>query len=78
MKIQPELSARTKQRIAYDSSSNPEYIGTAPPNALTSESKWQIKKLTYNANNLVTQIDFAGGTTNFDKVWDNRTTYTYS
>ena len=55
--------ADLKQRIligtAGNALDNPEYIGMALPTAQEAERKWQIKKLTYDANGNVTGIDFA-------------------
>lgn len=67
-------------RIEYDGSSNPIYIGIAAPGVLNGDSYWQIRKLTFDGNNNVTAIQYASGTSNFDKIWDSRSdgTYTYS
>lgn len=54
------------------------YIGESQPGTATSSPNWRIKKLTYNSNNMVTDIKWAGGTNEFTKIWDNRTSYTYS
>lgn len=67
-------------RIEYDGSSNPIYIGIAAPGVLNGDSYWQIRKLTFDGQNNVTSIQYASGTSNFDKIWDSRSdgTYTYS
>ena len=64
------------QRMAY-SGNLVEYIGVAQPGSLTSESKWQIRKMSYSGN-LTTAILFADGNTNFDNIWDNRASLSYS
>jgi YD repeat-containing protein len=64
--------------IDYDSNDNPIYIGIAKVGTSTSDSQWRIKKLTYDANGNLTGVYYAGGSTKFDKVWDDRTTYQYS
>ena len=56
----------------------PVYIGKAHPDALTSESKWQIKKFTFNGSDQVTNIDFADGIANYVHIWDNRTSLDYT
>ena len=66
-----------KVRIANDANGDPEYVGEAQPGTATSSSHWRIKKITYS-NRKATQVNWASGTKEFDKVWDNRTTYTYS
>ena len=53
------------------------YLGEAPPGSLSSDGKWRIRKFVYVANNL-TEVQWADGDGNFDKVWDDRATYTYA
>jgi len=65
-----------KMRIEY-SGANPVYVGEAKPGIATDEKGWRIKKITYDGDN-PTQIDWAEGNRNFDKIWDNRATYSYS
>lgn len=72
------ISGLYTTKIEYDASNNPIYIGDAVPGTLTSTSVWRIKKLTYDASNNPTDIQWADGNTNFDKIYDNRATYTYS
>ena len=67
-----------RQIFDYENGTNVIYIGKAHPLSLVSESKWQIRKFTYDANNSVTNIEFASGTNLYDKVWNNRTTYDYT
>jgi len=57
---------------------NPEYIGYAFPGTEDDESGWRIKKMTYDSNNNVTSVLFADGDCEFDNVWDDRASYTYS
>lgn len=54
------------------------YVGETEPGTAVTAAKWRIKKLSYDANNNVTDVQWAGGTDNLDKVWNNRTTYVYS
>ena len=66
-------------KIDYDGGTNAIYIGEALPGTLTSNSKWRIKKLTYDGNNNVTDIKCANGEAlSFTVEFDDRTTYTYS
>lgn len=62
------------------SSGQPLYIGEALPNSGTTEAVWRIRKLEYdNGENLPpTGEIWAGGKTDFDKQWSQRTTYSYS
>lgn len=50
------------------------YIGDALPGTAGSSPKWRIQRLT----NATTTIEYAEGTSEFDKVWDNRELYNYS
>ena len=63
--------------VEYDVSDNPVYLGEGVPGAATSDAAWRIRKVTW-LGGLAVSIKWAGGTTLFDKVWDDRTTYTYS
>lgn len=52
------------------------YVGYALPGTIASASLWKIKRIqTVGAE---TFVEYAGGTKDFDKVWDDRTSYTYS
>jgi len=64
--------------IDYVSGTNPIYLGNATPGSATSASAWQIRKLTYDGNNNVVSILFAGGTSAYTAIWDNRASLTYS
>lgn len=67
-------------RLEYDGNNNPIYLGLAAPGTATSDTLWQIRKLTFDGNNNVTAIQYADGTPSFTKEWDERTTggYVYS
>ena len=52
------------------------YIGKSAPNSSTSSAVWLIKKITESGT--VTTIAYADGDANFNNVWDNRTSLTYS
>ena len=55
------------------------YVGKAIPGSATSASVWQICKIDESGTNGVELIiTWAEGNKNFDKIWDDRTTYTYS
>lgn len=66
-----ELSTRIDEVDA-----NTTYIGKATVGSSPSSPVWQIQKMTKSGT--VTNILWANGDTKFDKVWDNRTTYSYS
>jgi len=72
------LSDRYTSLIAYTAGGLVEYIGYALPGTAITALKWQIRKLTYSGNNVIS-IQFADSTAKFDKRWDKRAdgTYTY-
>jgi hypothetical protein len=80
---QPVLeSALYSQIITYDASNNPVYVGKAvagkDDTAGKAEACWQIMKITSDASGNPTDIMWADGDTDYDNVWDNRATYSYS
>ena len=76
------MGTEWKVRIANVASGNgvgsPEYVGEANPNTATSAVGWRIKKITYDSNGNPTEVNWASGNANRDKIWDSRTTYAYS
>ena len=73
----PFTHADLLMKADYDGGSYVVYLGYAAPGTATSASAWQIRKYTYSGSN-VTSCDFASGTNEYDKVWDDRATYSYS
>lgn len=67
---------RYSTNLAY-SGSNVEFVGIAEPGTTKAQALWAIFKLTYSGSN-VTEVRWANATRKFDKVWDDRATYTYS
>jgi len=63
-------------KMVDESNANIVYKGFAVPGAKTSEAVWAVTKITNNKGVLAYQ--WAGGTKNFDKVWDNRKALIYS
>lgn len=76
--IAVEMQDNYQTLINYDGGTNPVYIGKATTGTATTAASWSIKKITYDANNNPITIKFANGTDSFDKVWDDRATYSYS
>ncbi len=52
------------------------YVGEASIGTATSSAAWRIKKITYTGSSL--SITWADGDDNFDNVWDNRASLSYS
>jgi len=64
-------------KVIVDKTSSPtEYYGFATPGTATSASYWKIQRKTVSGS--VTTYDFADGDTNFDNIWDNRGSLSYS
>lgn len=61
--------------ILEEVSSTITYVGEALPGTATSASTWHIKKLDSTTGLVIT---WAGGSSDFDKVWDDRGSYVYS
>lgn len=57
---------------------NPLFLGLALIKSAKSDAVWQIRKLTYDGNNNVTDIQWANGSATFDQKWDDRATLSYS
>jgi len=55
---------------------NPIYIGESVPGTSPATARWRIEMHTYTGTDL-TIIAWANGSKKFDKVWDDRATYTY-
>ena len=69
------------QAMDYDASGNCTYIGTANSansgGPSQSAAVWSIRKITYNASNQATLIQWAGGSTSETNVWNNRASLSY-
>jgi hypothetical protein len=74
--FQLDLADNRRQIFDYDGGTQVVYMGKAQPGAKTSDSVWQIRKFTYSSSR-VTNIEFANGSFEFNKVWDNRKDGTY-
>lgn len=61
----------------YDEvSSSLAYLGTASAGTSNSSALWQIQKLSFTGNSV--SITWADGNANFDNVWNNRASLSYS
>ena len=70
-------------RIQNDGSGNAIYVGRALVGTATSDAKWQISFLAYDSNNAPTsqtwpQNSAGNASADYEFVWDDRLTYTYS
>ena len=62
--------------IQLDDTVSATYIGEASPGSLTSASAWRIKKLVETGPD--SEITWADGNSDFDNIWDNRLSLTYT
>lgn len=76
--VLPSMQQPSSVRADYDGSGNLVYFGKAEPQVASSDALWQVRKLTYDASGNLTRTQWADGDRNFDNVWDNRTSLTYS
>ena len=53
------------------------YLGKAVAGTVTSAATWQIQKLTFGLDGDVT-VTWADGNVQFDNIWDNRASLTYT
>jgi len=58
-----------------EASSTLTYVGKAAPGELESSASWQIFVIDTSSG---TAVKWAGGTSDFTNVWDDRASYTYS
>ena len=72
------LDAGYTQAIDYDANGNAIYQGWAVP--ITADKAlpvWRICRLTVDANNRTTDIQWAGADEKFNNVWNDRASLTY-
>lgn len=65
-------------RLDYQGGSDIVYAGYAQPGSAETDPVWQIRKMDYDVNGNLVSVKFAEGTAAYDKIWANRTSYTYS
>jgi len=64
-----------------DTSGNPTYLGRAKAGTLTSEPKWQIRKVTYDSTNSVTRVQWPENdqgltSTDYEFIWGSNSALT--
>jgi hypothetical protein len=72
-----QFLAKLTQAFEYNGDGNPIYIGEASPGSAKGDAKWRIRKLTYSGTN-ITDIQWADGDTNYNNVWNDRVSLSYS
>lgn len=64
--------------LAYDASNNLEYLGIAAMGSSKASAVWQIRKFTYDSSNNLTDIQWADGDSDFNNVWNDYASLSYS
>ena len=59
-------------------SSTVRYQGHASPGIAESAALWRIKRFTFDAQGRHTKTEYADGNANYDNVWADRASLTYS
>jgi hypothetical protein len=74
----PWVTTESPYAFRFDSSASPIlYLGEAVPGSLTSAPVWRIQKVDTSSSSAVS-FTWAGGTSNFSSIWDNRASLSYS
>jgi len=72
-----KLAIPTRKRLELDdASASVTYVGEAPFGAIATDSNWRIFRL--STVGTVLSLTWADGDDNFDNVWANRTSLSYS
>lgn len=75
-----DLEMGVSLALKYDQDADPPtlaYLGQALPGTADSSAAWRIQKLTFGSGGDVT-VEWADGDADFDNVWSNRASLTYS
>lgn len=73
--IQAESTVGKETKID-EASGNLTYLGIAMINSSASDAVWQIRRIQKVGS--VTTIEWADGNDNFDNIWDDRASLSYS
>ena|SRR3990167_745987 len=77
--VNVETNPDTKTTVLdYDGSNNLIYSGLASPGSSKAVAVWQIKKYTYDGSSNLTDIQYADGNLEYDNIWNNRASGSYS
>lgn len=70
-----EVKDNTLTTLYDEASATIAYLGKALPGTLTSEALWRVSKINTTSGVITTWAD---GNSNFDNIWDNRASLSYS
>mgnify|MGYP001577280341 CR=1 FL=1 len=54
------------------------YQGHASPGTATSAARWRIKRFTFDSQGRHTATEFAGGSGEYNQIWDDRASLSFS
>lgn len=66
-----------KYKLLLDEVGDTMYVGEAIPGSLEAGAVWRIKRLD-SSGGIETRVFWADGDTNFDNIWNDRLTLSYS
>ncbi len=75
-RLRTQSQPAVRHTLLDDAGGNTYYVGRAVPGTPTTEASWEIRKLLTLGNNI--EILWADGDGNYDNVWDNRASLSYS
>lgn len=78
MTVPHMIAGNNKQACVNNANGQVIYLGYAQPGTAKTAAAWQIRKITYDANGAMTDVEFAEGSNAFNKVWNSYATYSYS
>jgi hypothetical protein len=65
-------------QLDYAGGANLIYFGLAVPGSSVASPVWQIRKLAYDGSNNLLSMLYANGARDFNQVWNNRVSLSYS
>lgn len=71
-----EVSENRKYAVRIDEQGTTTYFGYALPGAATNRPEWQVFRMVESGADSI--ITYADGNENFDNIWDNRASLSYS
>lgn len=73
-----DVNTELKIAVEYNGDGTELFVGDATPGTLQNASGWRIKKLSYNNDQQLIKLEWADGKAEFNKVWDDRGSFTYA
>lgn len=68
-----------KEKVEMDpASATITYVGRAAAGSATSAAVWQLSRLTFDVSGNLTKQEWADGNGNYDNVWDDRASLSYT